>query len=544
MRNQNVFNRRPRTAWVTGLLAAAVAVGTVTAASPAQALEGGGIKNAAYTFAAKLDIGGGKRSCSGALVDKQWVLTAASCFADDPDKGLKVSDGAPKWKTTATVGRTNLTKPTGSVTDVVELVPYKGRDLVMAKLAKPVAGVTPVAIGTAAPKQGEELKVAGFGRTKSTWVPDRLGGSSFMVDAVQDGSVSVSPKAAADGAVCKGDTGGPALRETAGRVELVGVNSTSWQGGCLGTDPSETRKGAVDTRVDDLSTWIQKVSYRAVFPKAPWDKATHIASGYFTGGSAGGTRHMDMIVRWIDSEVTLYQGGDDKDPSHPFIAEYQLGKPLKQAPKTNWQYVKEMTAAGFGDGTDGLVVRWVDSEMTQYTHVDAKGFHNERKLVAPVKKGPWTHAKQMTAGRYTANAQRDDLVVVWDDGRVTLHPDLNANGLADKAKKTLVKKNTTWPFATQIAAGEFTGKKTADLLVRWVDGESTIYPGVDAAGLHGEIKIRPKKSPWINATVVTAGAFVANERPNDVMVRWQDGSLGLYPGVDAAGTHGEVKLTG
>ncbi|KPC64558.1 S1 family peptidase [Streptomyces chattanoogensis] len=529
---------------MTGLLTTAIAAGALTA-TPANAVIGDSAKADTYGFAAKLDIGKGTRSCSGALVDKQWVLTAASCFAEDPGKSYKVSEGAPKWKTTATVGSSDLTKPAGSVTDVVELVPYQGRDLVMAKLAKPVTGVTPVAIGTGAPQQGEELKVAGLGRTKTEWVPDRLGSSSFTVDAVQDGSLSISPKAPADGAVCKGDTGGPALRETAGRVELVGVNSTSWQGGCLGTDPSETRKVAVDSRVDGLGTWVQKVSYRAVFPKAPWSKATHIASGYFTGGSAGGKRHMDMIVRWTDSEVTLYQGGDDKDPSHPFVAEYQLGKPLKQAPKTNWQYVKEMTGAGFGDGTDGLVVRWVDSEMTQYTHVDAKGFHHEKKLVAPVKNGPWTHARQMTAGRYTANAQRDDLVVVWDDGRVTLHPDLNANGLADKAKKTLVRKNTTtWPYATQIAAGEFTGKKTADLLVRWVDGETTIYPGVDAAGLHGEITVRPRKSPWINATVVTAGAFVANERPNDVLVRWKDSSLGLYPGVDAAGTHGEVKLAG
>ncbi|MGV4924132.1 S1 family peptidase [Streptomyces sp. BHT-5-2] len=528
---------------MTAILTAAVAAGALTAA-PAHAVVGKPATDEAYAFAAKLDIGNGMRSCSGALVHKQWVLTAASCFAAKPEKSFEIAEGAPKWKTTATIGRTDVTKATGTVADVVELVPYEGRDVVMAKLAKPVTGVTPVAIGDTAPAAGEELKVAGFGRTKTAWVPDLLNSAAFTVDSVQDGSIGISPKSPADGAVCKGDTGGPALRETAGGVELVGVNSTSWQGGCLGTDASETRRSAVDTRVDGLGTWVQKIGYRDVFAKSPWDKATHIASGYFTGGSAGGTRHMDLIVRWIDSEVTLYQGADDKDARHPFVAEYQLGKPLKQDPKTNWQYVQQMTGASFGNGSDGLVVRWVDSEMTQYTQVDKKGFHGEKRLAVADRKGTWSHLKNMTAGRYTGNAQRDDLLVTWDDGRVTLHPDLNTNGLAEKSKKTLAQKNTTWPYATQIAAGEFTGKKTADLLVRWVDGETTIYPGVDAAGLHGEIKIQPRKSRMTDANVVGVGAFVANEAPNDVLVRWANGKLTLFPAVDAAGLHDEIKLWG
>ncbi|QRX91131.1 S1 family peptidase [Streptomyces noursei] len=532
---------------MTGLLTTVVAAGAVTAA-PANAVAGDTATAGTYTFAVKLDIGSGERSCTGALVDKQWVLTASSCFAENPSQGFRIAAGAPKWKTTATIGRTDLTQATGSVTDVVELVPHDSRDLVMAKLAKPVTGVTPVPVASAAPRQGEELKVAGFGRTKTQWVPDQLHATSFTVDSTQDVSMSISPKSPADGAVCKGDTGGPALRETAGRVELVGINSRSWQGGCLGTDASETRKEAVDTRLDDLSTWVLKVSYRDVFPKAPWNKATHVASGYFTGGSAGGTRHMDLIVRWNDSEVTLYQGADDKDPYHPFVAEYQLGKPLSEDPKTIWQYANNITGASFGNGTDGLVVRWGDGELTQYTHVDKDGFHDEKTILPGDHKGPWAagHVKQMTAGRYTDNALRDDLVVVWEDGRVTLHPDLNTNGVANGAKKTLVQKNTTWPFATQITAGEFTGKKTADLLVRWGDGEVTTYPGVDAEGLHGEINVKPKEknAPWLKATVVTAGAFVANDRANDVLVRWENGTLSLFPGVDAAGLHEEVKLVG
>ncbi|MET7799605.1 S1 family peptidase [Streptomyces decoyicus] len=519
-------------------MAATVVSGTLLTGS-AHAISGEAAKDGAYAFTAKLDIerDGGKRSCSGALVDKQWVLSAARCFAADPGKDFRIDEGAPKGKATATVGRTDLSGTAGSVTDIVELVPYAGRDLVMARLAKPVSGVTPVAIGTNPVAPGEQLKMTGFGRTKTEWVPNKLHTAAFTVDAAQDGKLEITGK---DAAVCKGDTGGPALRESGGRAEVVAVNSTSRQGGCLGSDPAETRTSAVDARVDDLAAWVQQVRYRPVFAAAPWEKATHIASGYFTGGSAGGTRHMDMIVRWNDAEVTLYQGSDDKDPRHPFAAEYQLAEPPKPPKTSIWQHAKQITGASFGSGTDGLVVRWGDGELTQYTHVDAKGFHGEKKL-APAKNTTWSHTTQITAGRYSDNQQRDDLLVTWDDGRVTLHSDLDTNGVAGKAQK-LLAKSSAWTYATQISAGEFTGKKTMDLLVRWSSGKATLYPGVDAAGFHGESTVREEKSYWTNTNAMAGGAFVTNGRANDVIVPWRNGSVSLYPGVDAAGTHEEIKI--
>lgn len=66
--------------------------------------------------------------------------------------------------------------------------------------------------------------------------------------------------------------------------------------------------------------------------------------------------------------------------------------------------------------------------------------------------------------------------------------------------------------------------------------------GVDADGFHGDISVRPRMSFWKNATVVAAGAFAANDRANDIMVRWASGAVSLYPGVDAAGTHTEIQL--
>lgn len=59
-----------------------------------------------------------------------------------------------------------------------------------------------------------------------------------------------------DAALCKGDAGGPALRDNGGTPELVAVNSRSWQGGCLGE--TETRRGAVGTSLHDIATWLER----------------------------------------------------------------------------------------------------------------------------------------------------------------------------------------------------------------------------------------------------------------------------------------------
>jgi hypothetical protein len=54
---------------------------------------------------------------------------------------------------------------------------------------------------------------------------------------------------------CKGDSGGPTLRERNGQLELVAITASSWQSGCLAE--TETRTGGTQTRADDLAHWIQ-----------------------------------------------------------------------------------------------------------------------------------------------------------------------------------------------------------------------------------------------------------------------------------------------
>lgn len=267
--------KRPGAALSAGILATTVAAGLL-AAAPAQAVVGDEAADGQYTFTAKITVGDGARACSGALVAPQWIATAASCFAEAPEEGLDVPAGKPALPTVATVGRTDLTDPTGHVSEIVELVPRTDRDLVLARLARPATGIEPVTVGSTAPAAAETLTAAGFGRTKDVWVPDRLHTGTFAVDSVTAGSLALSG-ATADSALCKGDTGGPLLRDTGSGVELAAVNSRSWQGGCLGSD--ETRTGAVSSRTDDLAAWVEETTTAAGFTDFNCDGAEDIAIG-------------------------------------------------------------------------------------------------------------------------------------------------------------------------------------------------------------------------------------------------------------------------
>ncbi|MEU1425360.1 trypsin-like serine protease, partial [Kitasatospora sp. NPDC005751] len=125
-----------------GVLAAALTVVTLSTLVPAGAVVGDAAADNSYAFTARLVIGEGERACTGALVDPHWIVTAASCFADNPAQP-NVPAGPPARKATATVGRTDLTTTTGQVRDIVELVPRTDRDLVLARLATPVTDITP-----------------------------------------------------------------------------------------------------------------------------------------------------------------------------------------------------------------------------------------------------------------------------------------------------------------------------------------------------------------------------------------------------------------
>lgn len=242
---------------VAGLLVTGAVVAATWSAGPAFGIAGGSVAPAnEYGFVADVKVGNAVRGCSGALVDPEWVVTAKSCFAEGASP---VQTGPPSQPTTVTVGREDLTTiGRGQVRTVTHVVPHTSRDLLLAKLASPVVDVVPVKVSASAPVAGEVLRVAGFGRTATEWLPERLYTAPFTVQAVTAGAFDVAGDPAAPASLCKGDAGGPALRSVASGVELVAVNTASWQGRCLGTSASETRTGATEARVDNIRDWMRQ----------------------------------------------------------------------------------------------------------------------------------------------------------------------------------------------------------------------------------------------------------------------------------------------
>ncbi|MFD9797061.1 trypsin-like serine protease [Streptomyces sp. NPDC059070] len=279
-----LYSRLTRTAGLV-VTATAVTAGLVTAGT-AQAVTGPEAAAGQHASAVKLSIGDVEsgRSCTATLVDPSWIMTAASCFAATP--GSSVPSGRPALATTATLSD-------GKSVEVTDVVARDDRDVALARLATPVTSVSAASRAATAPAAGTDLTAAGFGRTATEWVPGKLHTGSFTVTTANPTSLAITGKGT--DAICKGDTGGP-LFNAAG--ELVGVNSRSWMGGCLGTNPSETRTGAVAARTDGLNDWIASAKQRPAV----------LRSGATLASGATLTSEYGKLVMQADGNLVIYHG--------------------------------------------------------------------------------------------------------------------------------------------------------------------------------------------------------------------------------------------
>ncbi|MFH8341910.1 trypsin-like serine protease [Streptomyces sp. AM6-12] len=281
----------------------------------------------------------------------------------------------------------------------------------------------------------------------------------------------------------------------------------------------------------------------------PWIEGYDSATGKgnvigSTGGYNGGGN--DANDDWV-TYAPVY-GKDAEDLFQQAATHQQLGQkppytgttdPRLPGPASTWKNARLTASGDFrGTGHSDLLVVWTDGEVSLYPGNGHGGYDAERQLLPP--NSTWKNAKAITAGDFTGT-DRFDLLVRWTDGEVTLYGDVGTKGLK-WAGTRMIKPNATWKNATQISAGRFGGSRyVTDLIVRWADGSLTLYTNVGAGTFGQQHKLKAPNGTWKNATLLTSGEFSGSQKW-DLMVRWTDGELDNYAGTGTSGLGAERRI--
>jgi secreted trypsin-like serine protease len=234
--------------------AAVVAAAGLVPTTPAGAVANGSAAPAGrYRFAVRLTMTDIPRpdgtrynsGCSAALLSAWWIITAGHCFHDQQRNPVS---GAVPYETTATID--------GAVKDaavkVVSVQQAPAGDVALAKLATPVYDVLPLRVSDKAPRAGDVLRIAGWGKLVATDPAPaaHLQTGQFKVSSVAAGTVGVKGyRPAADTSACDDDSGAPYFAEPGRFPVLVSVES---DGPSCPHAQEETT-----TRVDVLARWIR-----------------------------------------------------------------------------------------------------------------------------------------------------------------------------------------------------------------------------------------------------------------------------------------------
>ena len=281
---------------------AAVVAGPADAASAIA--NGERVTDGRFPFAVKLTMtgiptaDGGRRnsSCSGGLIAPHWVLTAGHCFRDTKNKHVSRTVAR---KTTATVGRADLTGDAGHVATVVEVRQSKKADVALARIDRAITDIKPLRLSRSAPEIGDKLRLTGFGLTdgKAQREPKQMRTGRFTVTSIDKTLIGLSGTSPRDNtSPCPHDSGGPYFTEGNGQPVVVAVVSR----GPLCPHNGEDLGGRIDT----VAKWITSIIGKDLAAATPSAKPKPSATG--ASGRAAGSELAAPDSRPV-AGLTAYQ---------------------------------------------------------------------------------------------------------------------------------------------------------------------------------------------------------------------------------------------
>ncbi|WP_426623255.1 GH25 family lysozyme [Leifsonia sp. McL0607] len=290
----------------------------------------------------------------------------------------------------------------------------------------------------------------------------------------------------------------------------------------------------------DGSLWLYRGSASGIQPgvrvSAPGLGASDLL---IAAGDANGDGRPDLLSRTSAGALLYYAGG--------LYAQPAFGSP--QTVGSGWSIFNRVIGAGdlSGDGAPDIVSTDTAGNLWLYQGNGSSGGVN-RSYKAGVRVGwGWTNFTTILGGVDMNGDGRSDLVAVRNDGSLWLYP---GTGTVNAAVPSTFSGGirigaSGWGGFTKIAAGDFNGDGTTDILATAANGTLYFYAGVRQTA---------SATAWLQPGVVVGSgwdgfsSFVSTGDANgdgraDIVAVRPDGTLWLYAGNGKTGASGASGLS-